>query len=241
MQAITRIAAPLALAIAFVSLAAGAADAKRDTRTVSGFTSLSLAAPIKVELVQGDTESLVLEGDERALEEIETVVEKGALKIRTKNRSWTSAPGLGKVRAYLTAKTIEGLAISGSGDIRTPSLKTAKLRISISGSGDVRIGSLEGADLDISVSGSGDVQIAAGKADTVTTSIAGSGDIKAGKLQARTAKVSIAGSGDAVVWAKESLNVSIVGSGDVRYYGDPKLQTSILGAGSVRRLGEIPS
>lgn len=237
MSRIARIAVPLALAAACCALAAQAAD-RRETRTVSGFSNLGLSAPVRVELTQGATESLVLEGDEAALAEIETVVENGTLKIRTRKDS--KARWMHKVRAYLSMKNVDALAISGSGDIATPALKTAKLRISISGSGDVKIGRLDASDLDISVSGSGDVAVA-GKSETVATSIAGSGDVKAARLEARQAKISIAGSGDASLWATSSLTVSIVGSGDVRYYGDPALKTSIVGSGSVRRAGDVPS
>lgn len=237
MPSISRIAAPLALAAACVALAASAED-RRETRNVSGFNRVGLSAPIKVELTQGDTESLVLEGDAAALDELETVVEGGVLKIRSKPGS--HARYMHKVRAALGVKQIEALAISGSGDIATVALKSPKLRISISGSGDVRIGRLDASDLDVAVSGSGDVTVA-GKSDSVSTSIAGSGDMKAAKLEARQAKVSIAGSGDATLWARETLTVSIVGSGDVRYYGDPKLKSSIVGSGSVRRAGENPS
>jgi hypothetical protein len=232
-----RIASTVLLAFALGSLAASAAD-RRDNRAVAGFNAVALSAPIKVEITQGDTESLVLEGDPAALDEIETVVENGTLRIRTKPDSRTRL--MGKVRAWLGVKKIESLAISGSGDIASAALRNPTMRISISGSGDVRIGRLDASDLEVSVSGSGDVTVA-GKTETVTTSIAGSGDMKAAKLETRLAKVSIAGSGDATVWPREALTVSIVGSGDVRYYGDPKLKSSIIGSGSVRRVGEIPS
>jgi hypothetical protein len=237
MMTLRRIAAPFALMATFLAFAAMAAD-RRETRPVSGFTGIALSAPINVELVQGDTESLVLEGDEAALAEIETVVESGVLKIRTKSRffSW----GLSKVRARVGAKTVDTLRIEGSGDINALQLSSTGLKIAISGSGDVRIGTLAASNLEVSVAGSGDV-VVGGKTDTVSTSIAGSGDVKAGKLEAREAKVTIAGSGDVALWAKDSLNVKIVGSGDVRYYGDPAVTKTIMGSGSLRRAGASPS
>jgi putative autotransporter adhesin-like protein len=236
-----RIAAPLALMAACVALAAGAAE-RRETRPAAGFTAIGLAAPIKVHLTQGDTESLVVEGDEAALAELETVVENGVLKLRTHSRSRSrhDIRGMEKVRAYVTAKSINALAISGSGDITSPALRSTALKVAISGSGDVRIGDLASSNLEVSVSGSGDVMIA-GKADMVTASIAGSGDVKTQKLEARQVKVSIAGSGNVTLWAKESLTVKIAGSGDVRYYGDPALQKTLVGSGSVRRAGATPS
>jgi hypothetical protein len=232
-----RIATAFALMIAFLAFCAMAAD-KRETRPVSGFTGIALFAPINVELVQGDIESLVLEGDQATLAEIETVVEQGVLKIRTRSSfdSWH----MSKARARISAKTIASLRIAGSGDIKAALLRSAELKLAIGGSGDIRIGTLAASSVDVSVAGSGDVEVG-GQADTVSTSVAGSGDVKTGKLEARDATIKISGSGDVAVWAKQSLNVKIVGSGDVRYYGEPAITKTILGSGSLRRAGASPS
>ena len=237
MSPFTRLAIPLALMTTLVALAVAAAE-RRETRAASGFTAISLAAPVKVDVTQGDVEGLVVEGDEAALADLETVVEQGTLKIRARSRK--DVAGMSKARVHVSAKAIDALRISGSGDIDAPKLRTATLKIAVSGSGDVRIAELDATTLDVSVAGSGDVMVG-GKADTLSTSIAGSGDVKAGKLAVRTAKVSIAGSGDVMLWAREQLSVSVVGSGDVRFYGDPEVKRSIMGSGSVRRLGATPS
>jgi hypothetical protein len=218
---LNRFATPFALAFLLAATLASGAE-RREARAATGFSAVNLSAPVNVNLVQGDTEGLVLEGDEAALADLETVVEQGALKIRKISRM--DIPAMSKVRVTVNARVIEALRISGSGDITAARLHATTLKIAVSGSGDVR----------------GDV-LAAGKADTLSTSIAGSGDVKVGKLAARTAKVSIAGSGDVVVWAREQLSVSLVGSGDVRFYGDPEVKRTIVGSGSVRRLGATPS
>ena len=239
MSLLTRLAIPLALMTTLVAVAVtGLAADRSETRAVSAFTAIALAASLKVDVVQGAAERLVLEGDERALADLETVVEQGVLKIRT--RSHTDVPGMSKVRAQVSAKTIDALRIAGSGDITAAALRAPSLKIAVSGSGHVRIGELTSTTLEVAVSGSGDVLLG-GKADSVSTSIAGSGDVKAGKLEARTARVSIAGSGDVTLYARESLTVSIVGSGDVRFYGDPEVKRSVIGSGNVRRLGATPS
>jgi hypothetical protein len=233
----TRLALPFALMSALATLAVSAAD-RRETRAATGFTAIALAAPVKVDVVQGDTEGLAVEGDELAVADLETIVERGTLKIRT--RSKREVPGMHKVRVHVNAKALEALRIAGSGDIVVPALRSPELKISVSGSGDVRIAELDATRLEVSVAGSGDVLVG-GKADTLSTSIAGSGDVKAGKLAARSAKVSIAGSGDVTLWARETLTVSVVGSGGVRFYGDPEVKRTIMGSGSVRRLGATPS
>jgi hypothetical protein len=220
-----------------LALAAGAAD-RRETRTVPSFKAIGVSAPIRVELTQGDGEALVVEGDEDALAQLETIVENGALKLRQKTRE--RVPKMDRVKAYVTARNVESLSVSGSGDIRTPALRSSELELSISGSGDLRIGQLTASKLDISVSGSGDVHVA-GTAETMSASISGSGDLRAAKLQVSDVSISIAGSGAATLWARNKLSARIAGSGDLRYYGDPSVSKSVAGSGTVKRAGPTPS
>jgi hypothetical protein len=235
MKPFVRITQSIALMFACVAMAAAAQ--RHETRAVSGYHSVGLAAPIRVELVQGDAEGVVLDGDDDALADLETVVEDGSLKIRNKsNVSWAN---FSKVVAHVSVKSIDALASKGSGDIRAGALQCGDLKLSIAGSGDIRIDALSARDLHVSIAGSGDVLLA-GKVNNVSTSIAGSGDMKAAKLESRESHVSIAGSGDALLWAHDAIDVSIVGSGDVRYYGDPKVKSSVLGSGSIKRVSASP-
>jgi Putative auto-transporter adhesin, head GIN domain len=164
----------IALLAACAACSAAAAQ-RREARNASDFTAITLSAPLKLELVQGDRDSLELEGDERALAEIEAVVEDRTLKLRLRNRlflNWNY-----KVRAIVTARRIAALTIDGSGDIVAGKLHAEALKIAIVGSGDARIGELAAASLEIAIKGSGDV-IVSGRADAVTASIVGSGSIK---------------------------------------------------------------
>ena len=206
-------AALIAVVVPFC-LAARAADT-RESRLVADFTEIGVSAPIDVQVTQGESPELTLEGDPEVLARIETVVENGRLRIRTRagDSRWSWH---GKAKARVTARRIEALAVAGSGDINAPSITGEALKVSIAGSGDVRVG---------------------GKVDRLTASIAGSGDIRADRLDAQRVKVTIAGSGDATVRARQALSVSVAGSGDVRYYGDPTVEKAVLGSGSVRRVG----
>jgi hypothetical protein len=221
-----------------LALAASAAD-RRETRPVSSFKAIGVSAPIRVEVTQGDAEALIVEGDAEALAQLETFVENATLKLRQKTSG--HVPKMDRVKAYVSARDIDSLSVSGSGEMRSGAIRADRLHVSVSGSGDLRIAQLTAAKLDLSVSGSGDFH-AAGKAGSVSASIAGSGDVKAEALQADDAHVSIAGSGAATLWVREKLTASIAGSGGLRYYGDPAyLSKSVVGSGSVKRLGSTPS
>ncbi len=140
------------------ALPAAAASQSRD---VSGFSGITLSAPIRVDLVLGDRESVVLEGDDKAIAAIETSVENGALHIRMKRDSkvfsW-NVNGAEKVRVKITAKTVSALNIKGSGDISARELRADALAIGISGSGDISIGYYGDPSLTRSVAGSGEIR-----------------------------------------------------------------------------------
>jgi Putative auto-transporter adhesin, head GIN domain len=216
----------------------GSGVMKTETRDVSGFTGIGLSLPAKVSLTQGEKEGVTIEAEDNILPMIETLVEDHTLKIRWKEKF--SSMRVGKIKINVSAKTIERLAVAGSGDIRSEQLSAGNLKVSIAGSGDISIKSLHADALKVSISGSGDFS-AGGSANSLAVSIAGSGNVKAQKLETKSATVTIAGSGDALVWATDSLSVKVAGSGDVAYYGDPAISKSVLGSGSLKRLGSAPS
>jgi hypothetical protein len=207
----------LATPAAHAETVSGSGRAVTQAREARGFSAVELAIPGKMEIVQGDREGLAITADDNLLPEIETVVERESLRIRFRRglNVRTRTP----IRITLHARTIEAIAIAGSGDVLAPSINSRDLAVRVSGSGDVHLG---------------------GKADSLRVRISGSGEVKADRLEAQRAQVSIAGSGDVTVWARQALEVSLAGSGDVRYYGDPTITRKIAGSGSVRRAGASP-
>jgi hypothetical protein len=212
---------PLSLLAASAALAAsltGSGRSVTEDRALSGYRGISLSIPGRVEIVQGAVEGIRITADDNVMPEIESVVENGTLELRFRQRFGN----VNKVRilVVVNAKTVESLAIAGSGDIHAPALNAQRLSVHIAGSGDVKL---------------------AGRAESLDVNIAGSGDLDAGRFDTRRANVSVAGAGDATVWARQALRVSVVGSGGIRYYGDPAVERSIVGSGSVKRLGAAPA
>jgi hypothetical protein len=189
-----------------------------EDRAVSGFTGLSLSLPATVDVAQGASEKLTVTADDNVMAEIETVVERGVLKLRFR-KNFTSHNKV-TIRIAVAVKALDSIAVSGSGDVSAPALTATKLAIHIAGSGNTRVG---------------------GRADSLEVNISGSGDVDAARLDTKSTAVSIAGSGDAIVWARQALRARVAGSGDIRYLGDPAITKSIAGSGSVRRAGVAPS
>ena len=211
----------------------GSGIAKTETRAVAGFHEVSLGIDANVELRQGDTEAMTITGDDNIVPLVETVVEKGALKIRwLDNRNYSMR--YRRLDIVVNLKSIDGIRLGGSGHIYASRLKAGNLTAALAGSGDIVLEGLEADSLQGSIAGSGTMK-AAGRADSLQFTLAGSGDLVAPKLETRRATISVQGSADAVVWATESLAVTVAGSGDVRYYGKPQVTKTVAGSGSVRR------
>jgi hypothetical protein len=186
-------------------------------RDVSGFSGIALSVPGRVEIVQGPAEGVTLTADDNVVPEIETVVERGVLQIRLREKIGltTRTP----IAITVKARSIESIAVAGSGEVIATALEAPALTIRVAGSGDVKVG---------------------GRADSLRVRISGSGDVDAGRFDTQRAQVSVAGSGDATVWARKALEVSVSGSGDVRYFGDPEVRKTVAGSGTVRRKGASP-
>lgn len=222
----------------FGTTVVGSGQLTQTQRQIAGFRGLSLELPSNVEIIQGDTEGVMIETDQNIAPLIETAVENDQLKIRAIPRFKSFKPTSLKITVH--ARTIEHISISGSGDVKAIKLQSTTLEARISGSGDIHIGTLDADSLSVAISGNGDF-LAGGRANAVRLNIAGSGEVKAERLAAKNVTLSIAGSGDAKVWASETLNVRIAGSGDVGYYGDAAVSQSVAGSGRIRRLGTAPS
>lgn len=207
----------------------------QDTREVKNFHSVANAGAAEVFITMGDEEDLRIEGDDEDIERIETVVQNGILKIRTKRdiNNWNVA--IGSVKIYITAVKLGALLQSGSGIINLRGeMSSASADIQLSGSGKI-IAKINAQSANVAMSGSGRV-ILVGKVGEINVTLAGSGDLNADKLLSENTKIKIAGNGAAYVNVKDNLDVKIVGPGAVNYFGDPKVSTKKLGEGTVNKM-----
>jgi hypothetical protein len=216
----------------------GSGAIRKQAREVAHFNGLSVAVPAQVELRLGNTEGVTIETDDNLLPLVETVVVDGTLQIRPARKHITLQARTLKI--VVQARSVERLAVAGSGSIDADALRGAKLQFDIGGSGSIKVKGIEAEAVAVSVGGSGDLKAGSGVARRLSISIGGSGDVDLGQLQSDTVSVSVAGSGAATVWAREALSMTIAGSGDVNYYGDPKVSKSVVGSGAARRLGAAP-
>ncbi|MEO8794369.1 MAG: head GIN domain-containing protein [Daejeonella sp.] len=211
--------------------------ASTENRQVSGFKGISSSGSYDVKVTMGNTESLKIEGDEELLKEIETVVEDGILKIRTKKHSsnWNWKKGWGKVTVYIHAKSLNNITLSGSGNIRIEgTVKATKLTNSVSGSGNIFL-NVQADEYISNISGSGEINIG-GNANKAMIKVSGSGSFAGKSFSADIADVKVSGSGNVHIKADKTLNAAVSGSGNIRYSGNPQVSKTKSGSGNISRM-----
>lgn len=213
------------------------AAAAQETRSVSNFTGIASGGNFQVQVRLGDTESLRLEGNEELIKEIETVVEKGVLKLKFKNTKrywdWNSSDKK-RVNIYITAKTLTHVSVGGSGDMKVDgTIKVPDFKASVSGSGNLSL-EAEAVNLQASVSGSGNLNLS-GSAQNTEFIVSGSGNVSANNFIAKTASVIVSGSGNVGLHVEKALKAVLSGSGNIRYSGDPSVTQTKSGSGRIAK------
>jgi hypothetical protein len=231
------------LLLAACNFSAGARESEtsgqqiRRNFTVAAFDRVALAGPHNVIVSVGGAPSVRAEGDSKLMERLEVKVENGELHIGTKERngfSWST--NRQALTIYVTAPSLTGAAVAGSGDLKVDRIEGKSFAASIGGSGNIDLAAMKVEEAAFAIGGSGNIK-AAGTAQNSNASIGGSGDIDLGRLETRQSKVSVAGSGNVSARATEAADISIVGSGDVTMAGGAKCTVSKMGSGSARCTG----
>jgi hypothetical protein len=222
----------LMLAVAVLNVSAQSSSAQ--TRDVSGFTSIASSGSFNVHVTINGTESLKIDADADVINNIVTEVKDGTLKIRFKDYVNYNHRDIKKLDIYVTAKTLAGLANSGSGSIEVGGvITTDNFKLALSGSGTIS-SSIKSEGLKAVISGSGSVNLS-GEATDASIVIAGSGELKGKELQTASASVTITGSGNVYLKADKSISATIIGSGNVIYSGDAVASTKRIGSGRVTK------
>lgn len=210
---------------------------KIDERDVRDFNGVIAGGPITVIITLGNTEGVRFEGDADAIATLITEKRGTALVIRPQN-SWTSWARKyqgKKITAYVSAKTIKSLTMSGDGKMSvTNKIDTEGLNIILSGSGSITA-NINVNGIVANVSGSGSLNLS-GSADNANVNISGSGSLAKKGFTVGNLSSVISGSGSVYANVEDSINATISGSGSINYSGDPEVKQRVFGSGRVRKI-----
>lgn len=208
----------------------GSGEMTSESRDVSGFTEVALEGSGTVLIEVSGTESLTIEAEDNLMSRLTSDVRGGRLVLGSRGAISPTR----EIVYTVTVVSLEGVAISGSGDIETQEITASEFTANISGSGRMLLTDLELEVFDATIEGSGAIE-ASGLADDLEVRIPGSGSFRGEDLETASAMVSIDGSGEAVVNVSEALDATVRGSGRIEYLGSPQVTSTVTGSGSIRQ------
>jgi hypothetical protein len=223
-----------------VNISVAKNNSKAKDIEVKNFNSVAAGGPIEVIITLGSTEGIRFEGDAEAIATLVAEVKGSSLIIRPQV-SWTSWAHKyrdKKITAYVNAKNLKSLTMSGDGSISVKgTISQDSFVATLSGSGAINANIVTG-NFNGVISGSGKLNIS-GETDHLTATISGSGILaKKGALKAGSVSATISGSGSVYVHTNGDINALVSGSGKVYYTGNANVsEKKFLGSGGVKKLG----
>lgn len=196
-------------------------------------SAISLSIDANVYLTHGDSQTVMIQGQQNIINNIEKyVTADGYWNIGYYN----SVKNHAGVSIYITSPNIDYATISGSGNIQATNSfsDTTDVYLNISGSGNITMNT-NAHLIQSGISGSGRIEVS-GTAYEHRIDISGSGNVQSYGLETKNTYVKISGSGSSQVWVTEYLNVNISGSGSVYYLGSPDIDVNISGSGGIHQV-----
>ncbi len=237
----------ISMALASCSLVQTAATTKvitpsdviiSEVRQASGFHAIEFSTIGKMNVIQGDTESLNISGPDNLVPEIVSSVKNGTLIIKSKEDISVTNLNSGNMLTFtIVVKDLSSVNTSGLGDVQVDMLTTPSIAVTMSGTGNVHLNQLVTDKLDATLSGSGGIELT-GQATQATIELSGAGGVIAPDLMITNANVTLSGLGGATIWVTDQLTGSISGSGSVNYFGRPQTNVEANSLGTVKSLGD---
>jgi hypothetical protein len=204
----------------------------KEKREIKDFNSIHINGAGKIYIKQGTNESIIIETENRYLNNIKSEVSNNTLYLGTKDPILNSKI----LNYYVTVKNLQEIQTTGEASILSrDTISGEDLFLAIDGAGDVDL-KIKVKQFKANIVGSSHVKLLGSAAHQIIE-MTGAGAFDANKLQTKTTKVTINGAGNAKVNAISELDVKISGFGIVNYYGQPKITQEISGHGEIIPVG----
>jgi hypothetical protein len=203
-----------------------------ENRSIGSFHGIKTSNAITVYLQKGNSPSLRVEAEGIDLDEIETKVEGGILKIQLGRGNYQNID----VQVTVTYTNLDMLAASSaSGIFSREVIRTDRIEIMASSAATIEV-ELDAREVSLNASSAADVEVS-GKAESVQIDVSSAGDIDAYDLIALRAQVSASSAGEAKVSVEQEINALASSGGSIKYQGNPqKSSTDSRSGGSVRKI-----
>lgn len=188
----------------------------RNITNLKTFNSINSVSRIDVMVSQGNKQQVSVKGSDNLMKYINITSSNGTLKVNLTKEGQKLNFRKFDLVVYVTMRDIKNITSVGTGDIKfMTSVSASKLKVNLSGTGDIKVPTLTADVLSMNLSGTGDIKFG-GKIKTADISLNGTGDITGTFDAAKNVRVSLNGTGD-IKLAGTAGNVSYMlnGTGDI--------------------------
>lgn len=201
--------------------------------SVSGFTRLSMGNAFKIDVKQGNSYSVTATGRAEDLDDIESSVKGGELRLGYKNHNWNK--NRKTVEVSITMPSLDGVDFSGASKANVARFSGVKsMDIEVSGASQVTM-SLASPKVSVDLSGASSLTLS-GEGDVLTGEVSGASSLKGRDFSAKTVNIDASGASSAAVLASNTVNAEASGASSIRYSGSARdIHSSTSGASSVKR------
>jgi hypothetical protein len=209
----------------------GSGNIVTDRRRTADFHGISVGGAFTVEVKIGSPTEVTVEADDNVIALIETKVDDGILKIRTKNGSSFNDAHF---KVFVTVPELSSINSSGAANVKVLGPLKSNEKISLDASGAAGItASLDAPEIEAEITGAANMELS-GRTRDYSAEVSGSGELKSGGLRSENTDVHVSGAGNAHVHASVSLKADASGAGNIYYKGGGNTVVKTSGAGNVK-------
>ena len=190
----------------------GSGRVSSESRPVHGWSGVALSGVGRLVVDRTGSESLTITAEDNILPLLASQVVGSFLELRLNTSRGVSATR--EILFQATARELDGVRISGAGEIEASGIDSSFFTVDLSGAGEIR---------------------AFGRAERQEISISGAGIYDAEGVASRVAAVTASGAGLARIRVSDRLDANVTGAAKIEYWGDPEVH--LTGSGTVVRIG----
>ncbi len=232
MKNLTNRLKPFLASLVFVIMTSTILAQSQKRFNIANVHALSVSSDFEVELRFGAKESLVLEADNRLMNDLIGVVRGGVLTIGLRQRS--SRRSRFKSKAYLTVKSLDEINLSGGSSLQAlNTLSSRKLEVQISGSSTLNL-KLNVGEIYFEASGNSIANMEGFARDQIVRA-SGTSSYRAFNLKSEIANIRVTNNSSALLSVSNQLDARATSNSRVRYRGNPRVSKDTSSGGTVRK------
>jgi hypothetical protein len=190
-----------------------------EIRETGPFHGLNVGSGIKVMIRQGDQEAITVKADRELMDEIETEVEDGILRLRCERRWWKSAT----ISVDLTFTELDQIRASAGSNVSSGSpVAAGELEVHTSSGSEVNL-SVNTGKLDLSASSGSHLTLEGITGQLFIDASSGS-QAKLDKLASEDAEAECSSGANIQITVSRTANVRASSGGHVNVFGNPEKQ-----------------